>query len=86
MDRATDAPRARHAGNLARVLYVAHLGLLLFWLHDRTPEERATDELLAFARDTLGLTRPLLALPPVSRALARLARTLEPVFGGPLAS
>ncbi len=68
------------------MLYVAHLGLLLFWLHDRTPDERATEDLLAFARDTLGLARPLLALPPVSRTLARLARTLEPVFGGPLAT
>ena len=83
---ATDAPRARHARDLARVLYVAHLGLLLFWLHDHTPDERATEDLLAFARDTLGLARPLLALPPVSRALARLARTLEPVFGGSLAT
>jgi AcrR family transcriptional regulator len=83
---ATDAPRPRHAPDLARVLYVAHLGLLLFWLHDRTPGERATDELLAFARDTLGLARPLLALPPVARTLARLARALEPVFGGPLAT
>ena len=79
---ATDAPRPRHARDLARVLYVAHLGLLLFWLHDRSPEGRATEELLAIARDTLGLARPLLALPPVSRALARVAGALEPVFGG----
>ena len=78
---ATDAPRERQVRQLARVLYVAHLGLLLYWLHDRSPDERATGEALAFARATLGLARPLLALPPRSRILARLAGVIEPVFG-----
>jgi AcrR family transcriptional regulator len=78
---ASDAPRERQARQLATVLYALHLALLLFWLHDRSPDQQATADLIKLARDTLALIRPVLRLPPVSKALARLARTLEPVFG-----
>jgi len=77
----TDAPRERQARQLATVLYALHLALLLFWLHDRSPEQRATADLIKLARDTLALVRPVLRMPPVSKALARLARSIEPVFG-----
>lgn len=81
---ATDAPRERQARQLATVLYALHLALLLFWLHDRSPDQQATDELIKLAHDTLALMRPLLRVPPISKALARLARAIEPVFGGTL--
>jgi AcrR family transcriptional regulator len=79
---ATDAPRERQAHDLATLLYAGHLGLLLFWLYDRSPGQRATEELLEFSRDTLKFGRRLLRLPPVAGALARFARAIEPVFGG----
>jgi AcrR family transcriptional regulator len=78
---ATDAPRERQARQLATVLYALHLALLLFWLHDRSPNHRATDDLIKLARDALALVRPVLRLPPVSKALARLAQAITPVFG-----
>jgi hypothetical protein len=78
---ATDAPRERQARQLATVLYALHLALLLFWLHDRSPDHHATDDLIKLARDTLALIRPVLRLPPVSKALARLAQAISPVFG-----
>lgn len=78
---ASDAPRPRAAHDLATLLYAAHLGLILFWLNDRTPNQRATDELLRFGRDALGLARRVLRLPPVAAALGRLARAVAPVFG-----
>jgi hypothetical protein len=81
---ATDAPRERQARQLAIVLYALHLALLLFWLHDRSPDQRATDDLIKLAHDTLALVRPVLRLPPIAKALARLARAIEPVFGGTL--
>jgi AcrR family transcriptional regulator len=80
---ATDAPRERQARQLATVLYALHLALLLFWLHDRSPDQQATADLIKLARDTLALVRPVLRVPPVSKALARLARAIEPVFGTP---
>ncbi len=78
---ATDAPREPQVSNLATVLYGMHLGLILFWLQDRSPEARTTYELLAFARDMLALMRPILVLPPVAKALVRLAGILGPMFG-----
>ena len=83
-DSGFSSPRERQARQLAIVLYALHLALLLFWLHDRSPDQRATDDLINLARDTLALVRPVLRLPPISKALARLARAIEPVFGGTL--
>jgi AcrR family transcriptional regulator len=77
---ASDAPRDRQARQLATVLYALHLALLLFWVHDHSPDHRATDDLVKLARDTLALVRPVLRVPPVSKALARLANAFGPVF------
>lgn len=79
---ATDAPRERLARDLALALYGVHLALLLFWLYDRSPGQRATEELLQLACDALGVVRRLLRLPPLARALGRLARIMEPMFAG----
>ena len=78
----TDAPRQQVAHDLAVVLYVAHLALILFWLYDRTPNQRATHELVTLGSEALGVLRRLLRLPPLARALARLARLAEPMFVG----
>ena len=80
---ASDAPGARQAASLATVLYALHLSLVLFWLQDRSPGQRATRELLDFGQQTLARLRPALGLPPVARALAKLARILSPMFGPP---
>jgi AcrR family transcriptional regulator len=79
---ATDAPRERVARDLATVLYGAHLALILFWLYDRTPRQRATEELLSLTCDALGIARRFLRLPPLARALGRLARVVGPMFEG----
>jgi AcrR family transcriptional regulator len=79
---ATDAPREPVARDLAIALYGAHLALILFWLYDRTPNQRATDELLALAGDALRIVRRLLRLPPLARMLARLVRIIRPMFEG----
>jgi AcrR family transcriptional regulator len=78
---ATDAPHERQVGELALVLYAAHLGLLLFWLYDPTPGYRATETLLRLGEQGLRSGRRLLRLPPVARALTEVAGALEPVFG-----
>lgn len=58
---ASDAPRSTtDAEALGRVLYVVHLLVILWWLADRSPGQRATQGLLAL------LER---ALPPLSLAL-----------------
>jgi hypothetical protein len=73
---ASDAPGEKQAKQLGNVLYALHLAILLYWFHDRTPEARATRELVDSARETLRYLRPALRLPPMSRVLSRLAVAL----------
>lgn len=73
---ASDAPAEKQARELGNVLYALHLAILLYWFHDRTPEARATRELVGSARETLRYLRPVLRLPPMSRVLSRLAGAL----------
>ena len=76
---ASDAPGEKQARELANVLYTLHLAILLYWFHDKTPDARATRELVGSARDALRYLRPALRLPPMSRVLSRLAGSLANV-------
>lgn len=50
---ATDAPRGADAGALGRALDLVHLSVLLFWLLDRTPGQRATVGVVSVIRRVL---------------------------------
>lgn len=78
---ATDAPSQQQARELGTLFYAGHLAILLFWLYDKTPNQRATEEIIAFAADLLKLGRRLLRLPPFAHLLTRLVRAIEPLFG-----
>jgi AcrR family transcriptional regulator len=73
---ASDAPGEKQAMQLGNVLYALHLAVILYWFHDKTPDTRATRELVGFARETLRYLRPALRLPPMSRVLSGLAGAL----------
>jgi AcrR family transcriptional regulator len=73
---ASDAPGERQARELGNVLYALHLAILLYWFHDKTPEARATRDLVGSARDALRYLRPALRLPPMSRVLSSIAGAL----------
>jgi hypothetical protein len=53
-----------------------HLLFMMFLLHDRTEGNKASFDLLAFARDAFTLLRPMLLIPPGAKALARLSQIL----------
>jgi AcrR family transcriptional regulator len=74
---ASDAPGGRQAEELGGVLYGLHLAILLYWFHDKTPDARATRELVGSARDAIRFLRPALRLPPAARVLSRLANALS---------
>jgi len=76
---ASDAPGEKQARQLGNVLYALHLAILLYWFHDKTPEARATRDLVGSARETLRYLRPALRLPPMSRVLSGLAGALANV-------
>jgi AcrR family transcriptional regulator len=50
---ATDAPRPDVAAALGRLLYLAHLAILLWWLMDKSPRQYATGALFALLRRAL---------------------------------
>jgi len=79
---ASDAPRGALAPALGRVLYLVHLALVLWWLLDRTPGQRATRALVAVAQRGLGLFRLALALPPVRTLLTDFDRAAEQALFG----
>ena len=79
---ATDAPAPEDAAALGRLLYVAHLAVILWWLFDKTPAQRATRELLALLGGALPMAAFALRLEP-ARLLVRKADALcrEGLFG-----
>ena len=62
---ATDAPKEPLAEALGRLLYLLHLGMILWWLLDRSPGQRATKALVALMRQLLPSAALTLKLRPV---------------------
>lgn len=78
---ASDTPRAALVDDLATLLYGVQLAIVLFWLQDLSSETRKTEELLQFIHELLGRFRPLLRLPWIAQALARLIQIIGPLLG-----
>src|SRR5262249_11362774 len=64
---ATDAPARNLAEALGRLLYLVHLAVLLWWLLDRTSNQRATGALVSLIRQILPSAALVLRLPHVRR-------------------
>lgn len=60
----------KEAESLGRILYVVHLAVILWWLLDRSPRQRATDQLLSLLRK-LGAVAALAIKLPGSRRVIR---------------
>jgi AcrR family transcriptional regulator len=81
---AADAPRAPIAGALGRLLYLVHLAVLLWWLLDKTPRQRATDALVALTDQLLPSAALTLRLPPIRRFVLAFDELIrEGMFGSP---
>jgi AcrR family transcriptional regulator len=80
---ASDAPAPDDAAALGRLLYLAHLAVILFWLLDKSAEQRATQDLLALFRQLLPMAALARQIEPV-RTLIRVADGLvtSGLFGG----
>jgi AcrR family transcriptional regulator len=60
---ASDAPRPEVTPALARLLYLAHLAIIFWWLLDKSPHQRATTALVALSRRALPPAALTLRLP-----------------------
>jgi AcrR family transcriptional regulator len=78
---ATDAPKSPLAEALGRLLYLAHLAVLLWWLLDKTAGQRATRALVSLAHHLLPSIARMVRLPSVRRfVIAADALVREALF------
>ena len=62
---AADAPARTLAEPLGRLLYLVHLGVIMWWLLDKTPHQRATTALISLLQRVLPSAALTLRLPPI---------------------
>jgi AcrR family transcriptional regulator len=79
---ASDAPPQAVALALGRVLYLVHLGVLLWWLLDKTPEQRATVSLVGLTNQLVPSAAIALRLPSIRRVVIAMDELIrEGLFG-----
>jgi AcrR family transcriptional regulator len=83
----TDAPAPALAAAVGRLLYLVHLAVLLWWLLDKSANQRATSALLVLTEQILPSMSLSLRLPPVRRFVITLDELIrEALFGTPVAA
>ena len=82
---ATDAPASPLADALGRLLYMIHLSVLLWWLLDKSPRQRATTALLSLTQQLLPSAALALRVPPVKRFVTSVDGLIrEALFENPV--
>src|SRR5437762_8641404 len=61
---ARDTPKKEVAVALAQLLYLAHLAIILWWLLDKSPRQKATDALIVLLKQSLPAAALTLRLRP----------------------
>ena len=82
---ATDAPKAPLAGALGRLLYVAHLIVLQWWLLDRSRHQRATTALVGLTEGLLPSAALALRVPSLRRFVLALDTLIGDALTGDVA-
>jgi AcrR family transcriptional regulator len=83
---ASDAPKKPLAEALGRLLYLVHLSVLLWWLLDKTSNQRATAALVTLTRQLLPSAALALLVPPVRTFVISVDELIrEALFGSPAA-
>ena len=85
--RSADPPKPPLAAALGRLLYLVHLAVLLWWLLDKTPKQRATQALVGLTEQLLPSAALALRLPPLRRFVVEMDELMrEGLFGSPAAA
>lgn len=80
VEQSTDALRPPQAQVLGKLLYAIHFGIIFFWLHDRSANQKTTRELLDFVRKGLPLLIRGMRLRIVSAQAAHVIRLTDKLF------
>ena len=79
---ASDAPRDEVAAALGRLLYLAHLAVVLWWLLDKSPGQRATRALVQLIGKALPAAAMTLRLPKVGAFITAGDRLFQEALVG----
>jgi hypothetical protein len=80
----SDAPKQPLANALGRLLYLVHLAVLLWWLLDKSPKQRATAALVSLTQQLLPSAGLALRVPPVRRFVIAVDELIrEALFSSP---
>ena len=83
----SDAPKQPLAAALGRLLYLIHLAVLLWWLLDKSSNQRATSALMPLTRQLLPSAALALRVPPVRRFVISVDELVrEALFGTPVSA
>lgn len=83
----SDAPQQPVAAALGRLLYLVHLAVLLWWLLDKSTNQRATGALVSLIQQLLPSAALTLRVPPVRRFLIAVDELVrDALFGNPAAA
>jgi AcrR family transcriptional regulator len=83
----TDAPKHPLAEALGRLLYLVHLAVLLWWLLDKSPNQRATASLVSLTQQLLPSAALALRVPPVRKFVISVDELVrEALFGNPVSA
>jgi AcrR family transcriptional regulator len=84
---ASDAQKQPLAEALGRLLYLLHLAVLLWWLLDKSPNQRATAALVSLTRQLLPSAGLALRVPPVRKFVISVDELVrEALFGSPVSA
>lgn len=83
----SDAPKQPLAEALGRLLYLVHLAVLLWWLLDKSPNQRATASLTSLTQQLLPSAALALRVPPVRKFVISVDELVrEALFGTPVSA
>jgi len=82
---AADSPKPPLAEALGRLLYLVHLAVLLWWLLDKSANQRATAALVSLTQRLLPSAALTLRVPPVRKFVISVDELIrEALFGDPV--
>jgi AcrR family transcriptional regulator len=83
----SDAPKQPLGEALGRLLYLVHLAVLLWWLLDKSPNQRATAALVSLTQQLLPSAGLALRVPPVRKFVISVDELVrEALFGSPVSA
>jgi AcrR family transcriptional regulator len=83
----SDAPKQPLGEALGRLLYLVHLAVLLWWLLDKSPNQRATAALVSLTQQLLPSAGLALRVPPVRKFVISVDDLVrEALFGSPVSA